>query len=281
MNVSPQQSEARSSYELLRASTTNTWLGGMMSKLKGSKHELVVQEMPTRGSFLNLVGMPFGRLTVARYAGKLGTHQMWDCVCECGGQVVTSTNALNRGNTKSCGCLRKQITATQGRLNSTHGQATHGAQSITYRLWRGLKNRAVNGLNHDKRYSRNGIGMYPEWVDDFVAFDTWITANLGIRPEGYQLDRINNDGWYEPGNLRWATRSEQARNRRNTWKTSFMGEVTPVVCLCEIFGLAYDTVLKRVKTQGWTLADALATPVGKKRPPSTTPLGQAAPLLTP
>ena len=184
-----------------------------MSKMKSSKYALVVQEMPTRESFISLLGATFGRLTVTSYAGKRGKHQMWNCLCACGSQVVTSTNALNRGNTSSCGCLRKQTAATQGSLNCTHGQAIHGMESGNYQLWRGIKIRAVNGYKCDKRGYSRGIGMHPKWVDDFAEFDAWISANLGDCPKGCSLDRIDNGGDYEPGNISRATNREQARNR--------------------------------------------------------------------
>ncbi len=84
-----------------------------------------------------------------------------------------------------------------------------------YGTWQGMKGRCLNPTDRQYRnYGGRGISVHSDWRDDFPAFRDWVEANLGKRPEGYSLDRIDNDGNYEPGNLRWASARTQAGNRR-------------------------------------------------------------------
>lgn len=149
-----------------------------------------------------LLGRTFGRLRVKRYLGLKHGLRMWACECACGQEFIAKGNELKRGRTSSCGCWwREQLRAK----SIKHGLSG----SPEYLAWTGAKARCAN--QSDPNYGGRGIRMFQEWSDDFMVF----YAAVGPRPTPeHSLDRINVNGNYEPGNVRWATRSEQQRNRR-------------------------------------------------------------------
>lgn len=156
---------------------------------------------------LDLHGRRFGRLVViARAANTCRTR--WMCRCDCGNETIVFSHSLTRGLTKSCGCLRNENTAQLAQKSLT----THGlAHSYEYRAWAAAKDRCFNKKNKDyPKYGGRGIGMHPLWVRDFSAF----FAHIGPRPQGCLLDRRDNDGPYEPGNVRWVTPAVSTQNRR-------------------------------------------------------------------
>ncbi len=144
---------------------------------------------------IDLIGKRFGRLRVIAYAGR----SRWCCVCDCNARVVVRGERLRSDRTKSCGCLRK-IRATK------HGM--HGTPE--YNSWRGMKDRC-NNPRHPfyKYYGGRGITVCDEWLP-FEGF----FADTGTRPVACSLDRVNPDGNYDPGNVRWADRKLQTQNRR-------------------------------------------------------------------
>lgn len=156
--------------------------------------------MCVMGTLVDLSGQVFGKLTVVARAGGGGKGKAasWTCRCECGQTTVASRSNLRNGRTASCGC------AEGGR---THGRTA----SREYSSWRGMKNRCLNpNTTGYENWGGRGITVDPRWAASFEAF----FKDMGERPAGHSLDRINPDGNYEPGNCRWATRHTQRVNRR-------------------------------------------------------------------
>lgn len=157
---------------------------------------------------LDLTGARFGRLVVCgRAAQKRRWKVLWHCECDCGGSTVADPSNLRRGHTKSCGCLQREKV---GAIRRTHGLSG----TSEYRTWLDMIIRCESPANEQwKNYGGRGISVCERWME----FENFI-ADMGPRPPGLTIERINNDGNYEPSNCKWATMSEQNRNKRNTRK---------------------------------------------------------------
>lgn len=157
--------------------------------------------------FRDLTGLKFGRLTVL-FQAETTSRTRWFCRCECGNTSTVFGNALMQGLSKSCGCLKSELVSTLSkRVLTTHGQS----HSPEYAAWAIAKQRCLNQNDKDyQKYGGRGIRMCSQWQDSFEAF----LAHIGPKPKRTFLDRINNDGHYEPGNVRWATPKVSAANRR-------------------------------------------------------------------
>ena len=163
-------------------------------------------------------GNRYGRLVVVESVpGNTLSHSVrWLCICDCGQSKILDGRSLRRGETRSCGCLRLEIVRKKGRIKGDRSPRTHGMSSHpVYKRWAAMRNRCLNPKSGSyKNYGGRGINIFEGWKDDPTPFIQWIEENLGPCPEGYSLDRVDNDGNYAPGNLRWANRSTQSRNQR-------------------------------------------------------------------
>lgn len=197
------------------------------------------------------LGKRFGRLIVMQVLGVSSDHRMRVfCICDCGTEKVIKLNSLRTNETKSCGCLRREM-ATQGSV--THGQ--HGTPE--YQSWRGMLDRCRN-KNHTSfaNYGGRGISVCPEWSNSFESF----LSSMGNRPTGTTLDRIHNDGNYEPGNCQWASNEKQAMNTRRAKLLVFNGEIKTISQWSRDSGIQRRTIGMRLK-HGWSIERTLTEPV--------------------
>lgn len=162
----------------------------------------------------DITGQPFGRLTVREFVGRRSGSSVWRCECECGGIVDVRRSNLISGNTRSCGCMIVKRTVER---STVHGEASRGGKSPEYKTWVGIIKRCTDPKAKGwPNYGGRGIHICDEWRHSYAAF----LADVGRKPSPrHSIDRIDNDGNYEPGNVRWATRSEQNSNQRR-WKTA-------------------------------------------------------------
>jgi hypothetical protein len=159
---------------------------------------------------LDLMGRRFGRL-VALYdtQKRQCSHVVWCCECDCAQITYVTANHLLSGATQSCGCL---LSDTLEVRNLVHGCSTHSHRTGAYKSWLNAKTHCYNNNREDfHNYGGRGIIMCQDWIYSFAAF----LSDMGERPEGMTLDRIDVQGNYEPGNCRWATMVTQNNNKRS------------------------------------------------------------------
>lgn len=169
---------------------------------------------------LDLSGQKFGLLTAIKWVStnKRGNSE-WLCKCECGNEAIVNSQRLKSGKTKSCGCLKPKITARRNKERTKYSVENNRL----YRIYYGMRSRCYNAKEpHYKYYGGRGICICDEWLSSFDVFQSWAFKN-GYR-SNLSIDRINNDGNYEPANCRWATAKEQANNRRSPIKLTTEGK---------------------------------------------------------
>lgn len=200
----------------------------------------------------DLVGQRFGRLLVVDKNKRIGNHQYWHCVCNCGSTKNIRGDVLINGSTQSCGCYAKEVLLKKV---TTHGLS----KTSIYRVHSNMIERCYcPENNHFHSYGGRGISVCKEW-EDVMVFWSW-AIDSGYK-EGLTLDRINVNGNYEPSNCRWATPKEQSNNtRRNIFK-EHNGETKTMKQWSEHCGIDYYTFRARIRKLHWPIEKALTTPV--------------------
>lgn len=195
------------------------------------------------------VGKRFGGLVITSREGKdKHNHSLWRCECDCGNECVVVNYALTSGNTKSCGCLK---TVAPGRA-PTHGMCG----TPTYSSWLSM----IDRCSETGCYRKLGIAVCDKWKESFETF----LHDMGERPNGTTIDRINGKLGYEPNNCRWATPMEQARNKSNNVVITAFGRTMCVTDWATRLGASKQVIHHRLKA-GWSVEDAVSVAVGGTR----------------
>jgi hypothetical protein len=198
-----------------------------------------------------MIGDPFRTFVYRRNTRGRGPERTWSALfrCECGTEFVTTLRNVISGKTKSCGCYVAKMTS---RTHRTHGMS----RSKTYKSWLKMIERCYSKKNNRYyAYGARGIAVCERWH----LFENFL-SDMGPRPEGTSLDRIDANKHYEPCNCRWATRQEQARNKRNSIYITIGDETASLADWSDRSGIKYATILRRLKA-GWEAKKAVFDPV--------------------
>lgn len=188
---------------------------------------------------IDMVGQKVGRLTVLARDGARGNRAAWACACDCGNRVTVAGGELRKGDTKSCGCLNSEMASERKRKHGMAGSPEH----IT---WCRMRQRC-NDPNDKRwrRYGGRGITICDAWKD-FGRF----LKDMGKRPKGLSLERIDNDGPYSPDNCQWATPRQQANNRKTSAFVEHDGERLTLAQWSRRTGIHHNTLRYRMRA-GW------------------------------
>lgn len=185
---------------------------------------------------IELIGQRFGKLLVERPIRRDAKHAYFECKCDCGSTHVASAAHLRAGGVKSCGCARG---AHISMAITKHGHA----KTPTWRIWVGMRSRCQK--SYDSMYSlygARGISVCERWQ----SFENFL-SDMGERPPGHSLDRIDSNGNYSPENCRWASPTQQVRNRRNTTLVTYQGRTIPLAEAAELSGLPINLIRLRLR----------------------------------
>jgi hypothetical protein len=208
---------------------------------------------------MNLEGQRFGRWLVigpTQRRGKKGYKIYWLCRCDCGTEKFVSHGSLRFGDSRSCGCLRREMIANRQRIHGMYG-------TPTYIIWKNMKQRCRDSqaINYE-RYGARGISVCERWQNSFQNF----YDDMGEVPSsGYSIERIDNEKDYTPENCRWATPKEQARNTRRNRLLTHNGKTLCLAEWAEITGIGSTTIRRRLDYYGWSVEEALTTPVLRRK----------------
>lgn len=207
---------------------------------------------------MDVLGIRFGRLVAIIPTRERGKKLAWLCRCDCGNLTIANASNLRSGNTTSCGCFHMEQLVSQ---HTTHGRS----RQIIYRNWATMIQRCKNPkMQNYERYGGRGISVCDEWQQSFELFYAYVSTLSHFGEAGRTLDRIDNEGYYEPGNVRWATVTEQNRNTRNSRLITYKGETMHIADWAEKLGIGCGTLKSRFH-YGWSTEQAFETPIGGQR----------------
>jgi hypothetical protein len=176
------------------------------------------------------------------------------CVCDCGRLSVAESSQLKSGKTASCGCYGRSIL---GKTNTTHGHTKGGKHSKTYESWAGIISRCKNkNKKAYKNYGARGITVCKRWE----VFENFY-ADMGDKPDGMTIERVDNDKGYDLGNCKWATRYDQANNTRRNRFIEHNGETKTISQWAREKNLYPQTLYNRINILKWPHGKAIDTPV--------------------
>ncbi len=192
-------------------------------------------------AMIDITGMTFGRLTVIEENGRLGRQVAWKCQCKCGDETTVRGTCLRSGRSKSCGCI----------TGENHGES----RTPTYKSWCQMWDRCNNpNCKSFANYGGRGISVCDQWKSYKV-----FRRDMGPRLDGVSIERIDNNGGYEPTNCRWATAKDQANNRRSSRRITWKGERKTVAEWEDATGVSQFTIRRRIDDFGWSINKALST----------------------
>lgn len=216
------------------------------------------RECSEKSKIVDISGQRFGRLVALQRVGRTlapnGTRQsMWKCRCDCGNETVVKYIALTSGNTRSCGCMEEenrhvnmQKTATQRRKSVSNSFAGKLEDHPLYKTWKSMLMRCNNPNVRDyKHYGGRGIKICDRWSSE-LGFENFVN-DMGGRPSGTTLDRIDVNGDYCPENCRWATDEQQANNKTDNVYIIVGDRQITAKQFCKMLGLNYWTVIKQIE----------------------------------
>lgn len=202
--------------------------------------------------YINLLGTRFGMLVATSYVGADAKGQaVWECVCDCGGKKTAKAANLKRGRTNSCGCLaqKQRIFAAQSQKHPL----SRTEKPKEYKAWEGMNRRCYSPKHPSYiNYGARGIKVCDRWGESFANF----YSDMGDAPNGTSLERIDNNANYSPENCKWATRAEQANNRRSNRMLTFNGETLNVSQWSKKLGWHKSIIAGRIYC-GWPVERTL------------------------
>ena len=207
-----------------------------------------------------MIGQKFHRLTVIERAestpGNRGKR--WLCQCECGNQTIARNDSLKNGRSKSCGCYKnEQASKRIVSINKTHGMNN----TPEHMCWKGLMNRCNNKNSPSyKDYGCRGIKVCESWK----KFEN-LYKDMGKRPEGTSIDRIDVNGDYCPENCRWATIEEQSRNKRDNIHIEYKGQTKILTDWAKEINISVQTLYKRLYDYGYSVEEAFNSKLNEVR----------------
>ena len=199
---------------------------------------------------VDLTGQKFGRLTVVQFDHKENGRKYYLCQCDCGNFKIVSNHSLKSGNTKSCGCLHKEILIQRNKDNRIH----HPENERLLRIWRAMLHRCYKETDeHYDYYGGRGIKVCDDW-HDFEAFQKWALAN-GYA-DNLTIDRLDGNKDYCPENCSWATMTVQNNHKSDTKWLTYKGKTQSLSDWCRELGLDYFRIKARLNSLGWSVEDA-------------------------
>lgn len=213
----------------------------------------------------NLAGNKYGRLTAISVDHiSTGGSAYWRCLCECGNHKIVKASHLKSGAVKSCGCLAREASSKTAKehLAGRYCARTHGCTNTRlFRIWMAMRRRCsyVKAINYS-RYGGRGITVCKEWEESFDSFKNWALSN-GYS-DNLSIDRINNNGIYEPNNCRWSIATVQGNNRSSCHYITFNGETLTVVEWEAKLRFPRNLIAQRLH-RGWSEEKALTTKKGE------------------